>query len=333
MLSILLPVNKFTEYFLGVVSSLISSVMLLKIPTQLVVVINSESISEKALIEEALNYYHFEKILIQTAADNLSDVLNFGLDFCKYDLVARMDQDDVSLRFRFQAQVEFLIQNPDFALIGGQTVLLDSENRVIGEALYPVFTHKIQKQLRYSNCFAHPAVMFRKSQVLKVGGYKNDFPMSEDYYLWVRLAKSSKVANLNQYVLKYRVHSDQSSSTNSLIQLISTIRIVALNLEINEGKLETELARCLMGYANPNFDMMFEIDSLKNNKELRAATALLILRRSSIQVQLNFFQKFNLIRIAVGSRPYFTFCNFGSYLVRRINRFILKKNCEDFHRL
>ena len=54
----------------------------------------------------------------------------------------------------------------------------------------------------------HPVVMFRKSAVLKAGGYKH-FPLFEDYYLWVRmLMNGARFYNIQESLLFFRFSPD-----------------------------------------------------------------------------------------------------------------------------
>ncbi|GHV72345.1 hypothetical protein AGMMS49928_29020 [Spirochaetia bacterium] len=46
----------------------------------------------------------------------LGAALNEGLKYCKHDLVARMDTDDVSLPDRFEKQIAFMNNNPQIAV-------------------------------------------------------------------------------------------------------------------------------------------------------------------------------------------------------------------------
>jgi glycosyltransferase involved in cell wall biosynthesis len=46
----------------------------------------------------------------------LGAALNEGLKYCKYDLVARMDTDDIALPERFERQVLFMENSPDVAV-------------------------------------------------------------------------------------------------------------------------------------------------------------------------------------------------------------------------
>ena len=52
---------------------------------------------------------------------------------------------------------------------------------------------------------AHPSVMMRRDVVEAVGGYRPAYVRAEDYDLWCRVAEVSRLANLAQPLLKYRV--------------------------------------------------------------------------------------------------------------------------------
>ncbi len=303
MLSILLPVNQHTKYFKSVVNSLIKSVDLLNKPTQLVVVMNKLSEEVIRLVSIDLNSYPFDKVLEFTNANNLSEVLNYGLSFCKYDLVARMDQDDVSLPTRFAEQVSFLELNLTTSLVGGQVILINSFDERIGVARYPVGFKKIHNSLKFKNCFAHPAVMYRKSEVLKIGGYSNRFPFAEDYYLWVRLSKSSQIDNLKSYVLKYRIHNLQVSTENYIAQLTSTIRIMALQFGVPDEEMNLYLKSIKTTEKKQVIKQILKLHPVKQNKDLRAAIALMMLRRGSGYTGNSIFNNLYLICISVYSNP------------------------------
>jgi hypothetical protein len=301
MLSILLPVNRYTEYFSSVVNSLVKSVDLLNKPTQLVVVLNKLSEEDIRLVSIDLNSYPFDKVLEITNANNLSEVLNYGLSFCKYDLVARMDQDDVSLPGRFAEQVSFLELNLATSLVGGQVILVNSFDEEIGVARYPVGFKKIQKSLKFKNCFAHPAVMYRKSVVVKIGGYSNKFPFAEDYYLWLRLSMISQIDNLRSYVLKYRIHNSQVSTENFVLQLESTIRIMALQFEVADEEINLCFNSIKSKEKKQVIKKILKFHPVKQNKNFRAAIALMMLRRGSNYTGNSIFDNLYLIYIIVYS--------------------------------
>lgn len=64
----------------------------------------------------------------------------------------------------------------------------------------------------------HPAVMYRRKLVTDLGGYRDAHSSAEDYDLWLRLALRSKLANLPEKLITYRVHSGQISHQHLVSQ-------------------------------------------------------------------------------------------------------------------
>lgn len=135
----------------------------------------------------------------------LALALNAGLEYCSYELVARMDTDDLAMPERFEKQVDFMSKSTEIAVCSGQ---IEEWNQDFSERVsvrrLPVSHSDIVKLAKSRSPISHPAVMFRKSTVLNSGGYPEIYP--EDYLLWGRmLAKGYKFANLPSVVLKMRV--------------------------------------------------------------------------------------------------------------------------------
>ena len=112
--------------------------------------------------------------------------LNHGLTHCSYDIVARMDDDDVSLANRFNLQYNYLLKHPDVGVLGPQIEEKDSSLKThISERLVPINHLQILKFAKYRSPINHPSVMYRKSLLLHYGGYPEIYP--EDYALWGKL--------------------------------------------------------------------------------------------------------------------------------------------------
>jgi len=135
----------------------------------------------------------------------LAKALNEGLRFCKFDLVARMDTDDIALPARFKKQVDFMISNPDISVSSGCIEEWSQDfSAKISERRLPLDHNSILSFSKKRSPISHPAVIFRKSAVLDVGGYPAIYP--EDYPLWgTMLAKGYKFSNLPDVLLKMRV--------------------------------------------------------------------------------------------------------------------------------
>lgn len=138
----------------------------------------------------------------------LAIALNFGLQKCSYELVARMDSDDISLPKRFSEQVRFLAQNTDISVLSSYIEEFDTQmSKSQGVRSLPLKHSDIAVFAKSRNPISHPATIFRKSAVLSVGGYPV-FQRAQDYALWsLMITKGFQFANLKEVLLYMRTGS------------------------------------------------------------------------------------------------------------------------------
>lgn len=129
--------------------------------------------------------------------------LNQGISLSNTELIVRMDADDIALPTRLERQIVFMKSHPDIAVCGtGITLYETGENRYLPEK-----NDALRVLALFNTPVFHPTVIMRKSSVLKLGGYSYDSPCAEDYDLWERMLHSgSKLANLGEVLLMYRIH-------------------------------------------------------------------------------------------------------------------------------
>lgn len=108
----------------------------------------------------------------------------FGISKCTTEYVARLDSDDYSLPERCEKQLEMLKNDDDLIIVGSNIIEKNSEFTVMKKV--PETTEEIRKYSRRRNPFNNPSVMMKKSEILKVGNYR-DFRYLEDYDLGMRL--------------------------------------------------------------------------------------------------------------------------------------------------
>ncbi|MBR3445410.1 MAG: glycosyltransferase [Prevotella sp.] len=131
--------------------------------------------------------------------------LNDGLDMCSYDIVARMDSDDICKSNRFEREYTFLSTHPDYALVGSW---IDEFTNVPGDSVsvreVPETPDEILRYAHHRCPVNHPTVMFRKAAVMDVGGYLTAY-FPEDYFLWIRMLMAGyKFYNLQESLLWFR---------------------------------------------------------------------------------------------------------------------------------
>ena len=139
----------------------------------------------------------------------LGAALNAGLKACNYELIARMDTDDISLPIRFDKQVAFMQARPDVAASSAALEEWDEglTNR-IGKRALPVDPDHLERFAKRRSPLSHPVSIFRKSAVLRVGGYP-PLRKAQDYGLWcLLLVNGYKLANLSDTLLKMRTGND-----------------------------------------------------------------------------------------------------------------------------
>ncbi len=163
----------------------------------------------------------------------LGKALNFGLEHCSNEWVFRMDTDDICTPDRFQKQVEFISNNPDIVVFGGQ--ILEFEQTINdAKVLKAVPTkHEEIKQFAQSRCpFNHMTVAYKKDIILQLGGYKHHLFM-EDYNLWLRvLGASYQVGNLSEVILHARVGNGMHARRKGLEYIKSEHQLLNLKKEL-----------------------------------------------------------------------------------------------------
>jgi len=146
----------------------------------------------------------------QTNFKQLSFNLNYALMQTKAEYVARMDADDIAKPQRLEHQIAYLEANPEIDVLGTAYELFgdEDEGKII---ILPATGKAIRRRLPFRFCFCHPSVMFKRETILKCGGY-HGAKFCQDMDLWLRLSrdKTIKFANLQEPLIRYRIHPDQA---------------------------------------------------------------------------------------------------------------------------
>lgn len=165
------------------------------------------------VLDEFTNILPIKRVRIKENK-GLGNALNHGLLACSYDIVMRMDTDDICHPERFRKQLDFLIQNTDISIVGTWAKDIDNDGKIIGERTYPS-AHTDLYKIIWSCPFAHPTVAFRRADILKVGSYRTDIKRRQDYDLWMRAAAGGlKFGNIPEFLLYYRFTDDYYKKNN-----------------------------------------------------------------------------------------------------------------------
>jgi glycosyltransferase involved in cell wall biosynthesis len=138
----------------------------------------------------------------------LGPALDAGLAAARFEVVARMDADDVAMPHRFAVELPLIA---DADIVGSGLLEFTGEtdepgaDDVVGQRVPPTGADRIRRYARIHDPFNHPTVVYRRAAVQAAGGY-GDLPMLEDYALFARmLAAGARPVNVPEPLLYYRV--------------------------------------------------------------------------------------------------------------------------------
>lgn len=157
----------------------------------------------------------------------LGGALNHGIKFCKNELVARMDSDDISKPNRIALQLAAFEKNPQLDIVSGTIEeFVDTPENVISKRKLPQTHNEILTFAKGRCPFNHPCVMYKKSSVEAAGGYV-DFHFLEDYHLWVRMLMNGCVGeNIEESILLMRGGKDMYNRRGGLSYAASQLRLM-----------------------------------------------------------------------------------------------------------
>lgn len=146
----------------------------------------------------------------------LNATLNKCLAVAKGEYIARMDGDDISLPTRFEKQVMFLDEHPEYAVVSAPMIYFD-EN---GEFRRGVGKGEVEAQdFVHGSPICHAPCMARTAVFNAVGGYSVDDKLlrAEDYHLWFKIfAAGHKLYMMNECLYKMRDDRNATARRNWL---------------------------------------------------------------------------------------------------------------------
>ena len=170
-------------------------------------VVIDDGSTEPKLLEAIEKHRSDQRITVLRNEKNMGIAisLNIGIEHAsklgvKY--IARMDSDDISLRDRLLAQVNFMESKSVVDVCGTNMIILrqNAEPRIVS---MPTLGSLIRYNLTFYCTLGHPTIMFRAS---KAHLFVYNESLMEDYDLWLRIGKKVQFANIGQALICLRKH-------------------------------------------------------------------------------------------------------------------------------
>ena len=199
-----LYIKEKAEYFDECMQSMLHQTVL---PSEIVIVFDGPISDE---LRSTVNKYkeqnpNWIKTIENKKNKGLGLALADGIPACTYELIARMDTDDIAREDRFEKQLSMFMSNPELDICGSHIIEFEgSIDNILSKRNVPITHTEIAEYQKQRSAFNHMTVMYKKSTVLKAGNYEH-CPLMEDDMLWIRmLIAGAKCANIDDYLVYAR---------------------------------------------------------------------------------------------------------------------------------
>lgn len=142
--------------------------------------------------------------------------LNYGIEIAKGKYIARLDDDDISYPSRLQKQVDYLNTHDNVVLVGAR-IDRNVDGIIREQDITPVKTsNQIRFELLFeNNSIAHSSFMMRKDVLDKFNVKYEIFKQVPDYHMLTCICKYGDLACLEETLVTYRIHPQQSTNIRS----------------------------------------------------------------------------------------------------------------------
>jgi glycosyltransferase involved in cell wall biosynthesis len=136
----------------------------------------------------------------------LAAALNAGLASCTGEYIMRMDSDDISEPDRASIQVRYADEHPEVDAVFGWVEEFFEDSSVTRIRSSPITHEAIIHALRWRNVLSHPTMLIKASVLRGGNGYRTNYPLLEDWDLYVRLlATDARFAVIPKVVVRMLV--------------------------------------------------------------------------------------------------------------------------------
>jgi glycosyltransferase involved in cell wall biosynthesis len=176
------------------------------------------------------------KLLCNTSNLGIPATKNKAVKMARGQFIAFLDQDDVWLPNKLEVQINHLKQDDNIGVIASAIYFIDESGNLIGKKILNIENAQPLtqvKRLLLGNFITNSSAVVRRSCFDKVGYFNENLRGSDDYDLWVRIAKYFKIHYLNQILIKKRLHKLNFSELNIQTMMEGKLQVINSAIQNN----------------------------------------------------------------------------------------------------
>lgn len=226
LVSVIMPVYNDARYVMDAVNSVLGQ----SLRDLELIAIDDGSTDETPAVLRSVGDDRF-RLITQPVNQGSAAARNRGIEAARGRYVALLDADDRAYPRRLERQVAFMEGSPHLALIGSWSRIVDEGGQPLGRVKrHPIAPDEVRARLLFRCCISQRGVMARR-EAFEVCKYDPEFRLSQDFDLFVRMAKSLKLGNMPEILMEARMHGKQITRTKRQAAKLSNIEIIRRQIE------------------------------------------------------------------------------------------------------
>lgn len=217
LVSIIIPCFNSAEF----VAKSIESALCQTHPRVEVIVVDDGSDDESGTIIR-----RYPVLLIASERKGVSTARNIGARACAGEFLIFLDSDDRLLPGAAEAGLAALLAHPESSMAAGRHRFISKDGEIIRTCDQEIRSHDYYATLLRSNFIECPAsAIYRRDAFLQLGGFNPELKVTEDYALYLRLARHNMICCHGAVIAEYRLHAN-SISQRSALMLTTTLQVI-----------------------------------------------------------------------------------------------------------